>query len=852
VKRLRPIARFIFMGVLTSLIVICWAFAVPGHAADEGIQLYSQGRFAEAAQVWEQESERLSHRADDAQHHLQFVTTQNHLAIVYQDLGEWQKATDAIAPLLPQLSSLPTLLQAQILNTQGNLQLNQGQPEAALDAWEQSAQRYRTLQDWTGIVLSQINQAQALQTLGFYQRARDTLEQLQQELEPLPDSLLKAQSWRSLGVVLRVMGDLDRSQSVLKQSLAIAQSLQSPIDISEAHFQLGNTARAQQDMAIALQHYQQAQTQAAARTRLEAALNQFSLKVQTSLEEQAGQPGQPGQPDDLAAKDALQQQIPRLEAELAAQPPSRWSIYAQINFAEAISHFRQPGELASLVANAIQQARQIHDPRAESYGLGQLGHIYEHTQQWAAALQLTQEALTLANRIQADDIAVNWQWQQGRIWKAQGLEVEAMEAYDQAIATLGSLRQDLLVMDSEVQYSFRDRVEPIYRQYVGLLLEDMDQLSQDEQQQRLQRSRTAIEALQLAELQNYFREACKTYDAQPIEQIDPQAAVIYPIVLADRLEVILSLPHQPLQHYGDVLDAQESAALINQMRQALNPAFPASTGLPAAQKLYDWLIRPAEPQLQQQNIQTLVFVLDDFWRSIPIAALHDGHHYLVEQYSLALTPGLQLLQSTPAPSGQILIGGISQATQGFSALPGVEREVTAIAQQAPSQVLLNQDFTPAHIQAQLAKNPYEIVHLATHGQFSSNAADTFILTWGDRLRAKDLTQWLQQTPIDLLILSACQTAKGDSRATLGLAGIAVQSGASSTIATLWNAQDQSTAELMSHLYQHLSHTQALSHDPETHLSKAAALRNAQVKLLNSTQYHHPYYWAAFVLVGNWK
>jgi len=142
--------------------------------------------------------------------------------------------------------------------------------------------------------------------------------------------------------------------------------------------------------------------------------------------------------------------------------------------------------------------------------------------------------------------------------------------------------------------------------------------------------------------------------------------------------------------------------------------------------------------------------------------------------------------------------------------------------------------------------PFPIVHLATHGEFGSTAEDTFILTWDDRFTANEFSQLLQSRsggqPIELLILSACRTATGDDRAALGLAGIAVRSGARSTLASLWYISDEATSVLMSKLYAVLG---------EQNTTKAEAVRQAQLELLRNPQYANPYYWAPFVLVGNW-
>jgi CHAT domain-containing protein len=265
--------------------------------------------------------------------------------------------------------------------------------------------------------------------------------------------------------------------------------------------------------------------------------------------------------------------------------------------------------------------------------------------------------------------------------------------------------------------------------------------------------------------------------------------------------------------------------------------------------MYDWLIRWAEPDLANSEVQTLVFVLDGVLRNVPMAVLHDGNHYLIEKYSLALTPGLQLLDPKPLARKKFtaLTAGLSEASQGFPPLPNVEIEVKQIEAKVSSQVLLNKSFTKPNFQANVNSSPFSVVHIATHGQFSSVAEDTFILTWDDRVNANELNSLLrteprQTRPIELLVLSACQTAVGDNRAALGLAGVAVRAGARSTVASLWLVSDDATASLMARFYEELVNNE---------VTKAEALRRAQLELLQNNKLSHPYFWAPFVLVGNW-
>jgi CHAT domain-containing protein len=163
-----------------------------------------------------------------------------------------------------------------------------------------------------------------------------------------------------------------------------------------------------------------------------------------------------------------------------------------------------------------------------------------------------------------------------------------------------------------------------------------------------------------------------------------------------------------------------------------------------------------------------------------------------------------------------------------------------------SSTILNQQFTSAALAKLVQRGSANIVHLATHGQFSSRQEDTFLLTWEGRINVKQLSELLRnrenRQAIDLLVLSACDTASGDDRATLGLAGLAVKSGARSTLATLWPVKDKAAALLMTQFYEHLR---------EPGMTKAEALQKAQVDVLSETDFAHPFFWSTFVLVGNW-
>ncbi len=794
----------------------------------------------------------------------------NYLSLAYQQLGQWQPATEAVSSCLSllQLSQskrldsqrLPIL--AQALNTQGHLYYALGQSDQALTTWQEATALYEKLEDREGAIGSQINVAQAMQALGLYRRSRQTLGEVEQALQGEPNSLLKATGLRSLGNALRAVGELEQSRELLQQSLTIAQSMRQPSAIASAQFSLGNTARAMAQKALVLNDSQTAEAEwqtalAAYRQvaelstsptiRLRSQLNQLALLI------------------DLAQVSEAQALLPDIQVQLDELPPSRGAVYDRIHLSHSLIKLfltdsspdsplsdRHLREIATGLATAVQQAKTLQDPRAESYALGSLGHLYELAAQSQEAQKLTQQALMIAQGIDASDIAYRWQWQVGRLMKEQGKKPEAVVAYTVAIETLQSLRQDLASINPDnpdVQFSFREGVEPVYRELVDLLTDPNEAPTQE----NLRQARQAIESLQLAELDNFFQEAC--LDAKPIQidEIDTTAAVIYPIILPERLAVIVALPNSPLRLYTTFVAQSEIDSKLNEIQQEIGrQAGRNRVVLQNSQQIYDWLIRPAEADLKQSQIQTLVFVLDGQLRNVPMAALHDGTQYLIENYSVALTPGLQLLPPQPLAEEELelLTAGLSEARQGFSALENVEQELQAIQENFPSEVLFNQEFTQLNLQEIINSSQVPVVHIATHGQFSSQAERTFILTWDGRINVKELDGLLRQKeqelsrPIELLVFSACETASGDSRAALGLAGVAIRAGARSTIATLWQVSDESTAALMVRFYQELAQGEGIT--------KAEALRRAQVSLLREGRYRTPYFWSPYILVGNWR
>ncbi|MBD2183698.1 CHAT domain-containing protein [Planktothrix sp. FACHB-1355] len=738
-------------------------------------------------------------------------------------------------------------------------------------------------------------QALGRSNIGCKNLIRDGMSERVKEFFPiLPATPHRAIALRNLGDVLRMVGALKTSQKVLEQSLEIANYLSLNEEIGASHFSLGNTKRALGKRAQnfqekqksenyykeALQHYALAIAKSSSDSLdLRAKLNEFSLSIENY----------PGSNLDELWQE-IKEQVEKLPANLEA-------VYARIYLAESLTCLKlqkmgkeersnlsfplpplanlcmkeketntllsQPPEweyIGKLLTIAAQQAERLKDARSQSYALVNLGEIYEINQQLSDAKEIAEKALVIVKSHLLNEIAYRLEWQLGRLsLKMQNDPKRAIVAYSGAVDYLKFLRKDLAALNPDLQFNFRDEVEPIYRQLVELLLEpeaDRNELSQA----NLVLARQAIEDLQLAELDNFLRDACADAKPEQIDKIldrdDVTAAAIYPIILPNKLAVILKLPQEELHYYSVSIHSSEVKKVLKELLAELKKYYPSSQVKELSAQVYDWLIRPAELELKKSGVKTLVFVLDGELRNIPMAALYDRKQYLIENYAIALAPGLQLLKSQPTARKKLKVLGAGVSAeqlidgQKFLPLPNVKTELEEVKKNIPTEILLDRDFTNINLQLQLNSKPFSVVHIATHGEFSSNPERTYIVAWGKRLEVTDLDNLLQtrnqreSQNIELLILSACETAKGDTRATLGLAGVAVRAGARSTIASLWRAEDNYTADLVVQFYKQLIA------NPNT--PKTEALRQAQLQLIKDRPSITPYQWAPYILVGNWQ
>ncbi len=676
----------------------------------------------------------------------------------------------------------------------------------------------------------------------------------------------------------------------------------------------------------------------------------------------------------------------------------------------------------TVLQEARYMAQRLQDQPAESSVLGQIGHLYECQGRLTEALNVTRNARVLAPD---KNSRYRWDWQEARILQAQGDQKRSLEAYEELLLTLKGIRGELAVAAQDFQSDFWETIDPIYRELLPLRLaaiaasteQTRDRQTSDRQTSDiLERVLQDLDELHLFELQNYLGRGCELPTPEPLAAIDRSTAFLSTLVLQDRLAVMLTLPTDELidipasittlaktrfklrsQLYWVDLNRAQVATAVNEFRRSLSKRSDRANGYKAgAEQFYDALIRPGREALAASGVTTLMFMHDGLLRSLPMAPLSDGKQFLIEQYALAYTPSISLIEPramkpkvspnaivkpsattsekarektrektrekaiaepspktspktndksatppTPPPASlQVTAFGLTQPAevtfQGqslyFPGLEHVAEELAGMEQALPSvQALLNPDFTLERIRQEISRvePTTQILHLATHARFGFDARQTFLVTGRpggltplaevpfepskaqpsapaqitfrradallvaraihapssappgglnpsaqhllqQHLSRQHLSQQhlsrqrlnpkltndkltlarmqslgrLSAQPLELLTLSACQTATGSERDILGIAGITIQSGIGSTVASLWRVDDEATAVMMGQFY----------HALQAGKGRAIALQSMQKDWLersHDSAYRHPGYWSPFILVGNW-
>ena len=503
----------------------------------------------------------------------------------------------------------------------------------------------------------------------------------------------------------------------------------------------------------------------------------------------------------------------------------------------------------TLLVEAVEHANLLGDAAGAAWAQGTLGAIYADRGHTEEALELVQRAHFDAQRAQATDAELRFEIETARLLAALGRETDAIEAYRVVVERLAELRPVLRVSYTADDESIYREAGRAYREMVDLLLQRAARKGATTATD-LAYVQQLMERFKADELRDYFEDDCVDAYRERITGAGDAslgAVVVYPIVLEDRLEILLTLDGV-LTQYTVAVSRETLNREIRTLRSLLEKRVTRQY-LPHAQLAYEWLVRPYQAVLESHPGATVVFVPDGVLRTIPMSALHDGKKFLIERHPVATTPSLELSDPHPMErsGAKMLLGGLSESAQGFASLPYVREELAAISQMFQSEALMDAAFVEEAIATRISDRPYSMIHLASHGQLGARAEDSYVLTHDGRIGLGDLSDMLAKTrfreqPLELLTLSACETAAGDERAALGLSGLAVRAGARSVLGTLWKVNDVAASKLMVAFYSELI-------QPGT--SRASALQRAQMELLKDRRYLHPGYWSPFLMISNW-
>jgi CHAT domain-containing protein/Flp pilus assembly protein TadD len=761
-------------------------------------------------------------------------------------------------------------IEANHLVEQGIRQFNTSQFYEAERSVSRALEIYRQISDrrGEGIALSHLGNAHS--ALGNYQQAADYYENYLTIAKEMDDRQGEAHALGNLGIVYAALGQYLRAVDHYRKHLEIARDIRDRDGESNALGNLGEAYAALGDYRQALEFHQQ------------------SLSLEREIGDRQGE---------------------------AYSLISLGDVYVALKqYQQAIEEYQQ----------ALPILDKINDRYGEAYALGGLGVASNALGESSQAVERYKQALLIATEVGDRE-------NQGALlshiaeWFTEQDQPElAIVYYKQSVNLREEIRRGIRSLPIDLQHSYRETIADSYRALADLLLK----------QGRILEAQEVLDLLKLQEVDDYLRENQSSDQTPPgldlweqeqqilelydqtirqnpsanfemfsensevmalveelhrtareqslnsqqlynlqdnLQQLEEPAALLYHLILPDRLEILLIPPNSPPISRSVSVSQKDLEQAIAEFRSQLQIQNRTSDIIPQAQQLYRWLIQPIAADLEQTGAETIIYAADGRLRYIPLAALHDGNRWLIQDFTInyitaaSLTDfnqehenELQVLAAAFSDTNETYTFDIDKIPYSFTGLKYAGIEVETIADEIPTTTtLFNQQFSRVAVEQRM--NDYTIVHFATHAAFGSGPDNSFIV-FGNRehVTLRDIDDWLLPN-VDLVVLSACETAVGgelrDGAEILGFGYQIQQAQARAAIASLWRVNDGGTQVLMNAFYA------ALEQDG---LTKAEALQQSQVALITGNYadlgveaspeltptLDHPYYWAPFILIGN--
>ena len=724
--------------------------------------------------------------------------------------------------------------------------------------------------------------------LGKYQEAIKTYQQALAIHEACQDRSRQAKTLNNLGSIYRNLGQYQRALDYYEQSQKIRHEIGDPAgesrilnNIAETHRFLGQQQEKLGKLAIAEQEYQQALP-----------LYQEALKLAEIAGDHAGQVSVLnnlgtiyGDLKQYEQEQATYEQALAIAQEIGTsgqiallQNNLGTSAEVQGRHQEALKHYQR----------ALVKFRETGDRDNEATTLSNIGSSLNDLNELELAIAFLKQSINVREEIRRNVRTFSREAQHSYKEKATG----SYQRLSTLLLEQNRVMEALLVLDLLKVQELQDFLKNVEgnqntAQGIELLPQEKQIFAALESDSNLDINTylqsTPVKALiqeihQTAPAQNLKLSAYKDLQTR-LSNLGQNSALFYPLVRYDSLELVLFTRNAPPIHRSVPISKSELEKVVTNFRAEIQNTTSDAIQEPAKQ-LYQLLINPIADQLQQQNIQTIIYAPDGQMRYVPLAALYDGEQWLVEKYQINYITALSLtdLDTESFQNPSILAGAfteprgqvnIDEQTFDFGPIPSARREVESLAATFPNtKTLIGKAFNRTAITTE-QMNRHNIVHLATHGQLvSGNPEDSFILLNNQEyITLREIKDW-QLPNVGLVVLSACQTALGDRLGSgieiIGFGYQLQQAQARASIATLWSINDAATSDLMNEFYAQISQG---SPNPVN------ALRDAQIALIQGNlqaerktprvslepeeatvppeqQLKHPYYWAPFILIGN--
>jgi len=762
------------------------------------------------------------------------ATSLSNLGLAYRSLGQYQKAIDLYQQSLAIKKQIGDRSgEATSLGNLGAVYDNLGQYQKAINLYQQSLGIQKQIGDRNGEATSLNNLGLTYDNLGQYQQAIDSYRQSLAITTKIGDRNGEATSLNNLGLAYNSLGQYQKSTDFFQQSLGIQKQIGDRNGEATSLSNLGASYNSLGQYQKAIDYYQQ------------------SLRIQKQIGDRNGE------------------------------------ARSLNNLGEAYNSLRQYQKAIDYYQQSLGIQKQISDRNGEARSLNNLGVAYNYLGQYQKAIDFYQQSLAIKKQIGDRDGEANSLHNLGFAFNQLNQPEISILFYKQAVNTYESIRKDIKGLKKEEQQSYTTTIASSYRNLADILIK----------QDRVMEALQILDLLKVQELEDYLKnikgsersaqgvrrlapeqalsdkllainsENSKDINSQLANQIQqlpkseinkvpdylnliPQGNVlIYPLILSDRLEIILFAPNTLPIHRTVAIKEDDLKALVTEFRAQLQDNG-SEDFRETSQKLYSFLIKPIETELINAKTTTIFYAPDGILRYIPLAALSDGKQWLAEKYRISNLIAYSLSDFSPQPKTEpsILAGAFGgkagEKKFGQIALPATIREVKEISNLFQNSfALLENDFSRATTEAKF-KN-YNILHFATHAEFNTGAPDNSFIIFGngDKIRLSELTDW-QIPNVNLIVLSACQTGLSTLGSGVEILGFGYQVqkvGAKQAIASLWSVNDEGTQALMTAFYRELK---------QGDVTPIEALHRAQVALIKSSQFNHPNYWSAFFAIGN--